>query len=1467
MKKSRVFLFHLLQFLLLTLFLAAGTATYLRVSTTIEEIAENIKTSVIESVEDRFHIRLEYGGISPSFLSSIVLKEVEVYAGDAAEPFLSLERLKLHHDLVGMLISDATAVRSVDVTGLRVDLDAERDAVFLGQFGPGGGPGSERGLSDLSAVFTRYIRFKNWRFRYRDDAFLLTGGGKTLSLSMQEDFVRFALKGSLSYKGVDEAVPLNSARLKTDMKGTIKQDLSSFSVDSGFSDIVSNLARFEDQRLNISYEDDTFRLTKIKDDKPYDLTLTLGPEELLVSLKAEDFTPSDLVYFEPEGLGERINPWLNTTFSGDGAVAVSRMDGSLSYDYKGSLFLANPDLPFPLLVDLDVDGDETRLSSRQLMVSSRNGRLDWQGEWVFGELYPEGSVDLAGIVLSDANSLDGRLRLKRVDDYFSVETESLTFQGGEDAGDLKLLLYEDGGQFIFSALASLGSGEERMLFDGEIRSGADLFVQTRFRIVDLSVASIRPFLSRKALEGLPPGVDDFRLRSEGVFSLSGGEPLVQVDGLQLYHPEEKRNLHLSAYYGKDTLDLYRFELNWDENLLQGALNAGFSGKGVTLNGSWDLNDYKYRMNARYENGQIVVQGNYGVRMQMVRRGDSSFIGMVETKDLPLRWDGQDYMLSAELRGRYGTEDWEVYLGNSSFRWLNPAFLSDPELRLTAYLTPGSFNIYNLSYADAFSSLSGSGAFFFDLGQQVFNGSFSLSEEGGEGRKERYDAYAAYSGDKLSVSVQVHQGLLDRFTTLGVEGRFDSELSFDGSREDAAAELSVQASDLLLQGSPLAFRGKARLGTEKLELYDLNIRMNNLYLNRGLGVFDLTDGELVFSSALTNFGEGEEGRERKNGLSDMETGFTIMADTGMTVDFQNFEVPLLKDFSGRFRLHPVRWDGKTTFSSKTIEFSRKGRRYSAVLIEDPDQFVDYDAGSGDFKAWLKEDFPIAFRTEGVIRSDLMDLDLKDFVVNLHTINYVMPKDIALENRYTVFQRGSVMAGRAAITGTPKEPVFSADLKSRDLYVLTPYTNADIGETFLEARMRNSVLETNEFFVPIGDGDGGIRAQGSMTMTGWGIGEYDLDIKLVGNPGTPVNYNAYYIHGVGAITGDLRLWGDARHMNFGGTVYVNELVGSLGEETEVEVGKGMPYGTHFPFTMSLDVITGRNVLFVLPNPELDLVRATAESGQKLNISVDTKARTFSMTGKASIRDGNIYYFDRQFSITEGTISFNEDQDTFNPYLNIEAEIGAVDENGSDVTIYMGYRNPVMDEFIPYFRSFPAMQEEEIVALLGQSLLPYDSETGEADVSKALVATGTMVGGSYGFLRPIESSLKQNLHLDNVTIKTEILENALADQLYRDNSSSNSGSSYSMARYLDNTSIYFGKFAGDSLYLSAGVVVDYDQLYGLRSYGNGIDLLPDLTIEMRTPFFLVYWNYNKRNAYDFYNTDIVPNNAIGLEWRYSY
>lgn len=1178
-----------------------------------------------------------------------------------------------------------------------------------------------------------------------------------------------------------------------------------------------------------------------------------------MSLIAEDFSPSRLIHFNSEL--ENINPWLETSMSGDVEFILKRKTGFISYSYDGILHLNNENLPFPVTVSVDVEGDDLHVISERLRISTPKGSANLVGQWVFQNGFPEGSLRLSNVSLGKEEKLSGEFLFRNVDQYLSLSSKNLSLSDGSSPGTVKSLMYKNEQNYVFSVMTDLAPENghmDRLILDGNFSLAEGFNIQSSFRVSDMLISSISPYITQGAANTLENALLGHILQSEGTLSYSPGNLIMHLNRFQSFLPDGSRSISMSGFYGDKNLDLYSLEMIWDKNYLTGSGQAGIFEKGISISSAWNLNNNKYEMNALYQNGQLSVKGNHDMRLQIAQQGGSNLLGTFTVSDFPVTWNSQNLLGSMNLRGRYEKDNWEVFLSDSTFRWTNSELLSEPELNITAFFAPGVANIFSLDYGDSFSKLKGEGSLFYDIENNIYNGSLVLREPGSGSSLENYDIYAAYNEGKLSLTTQINQARTERFPSLNLTGRVDSKITVQGSLDSPLVEGSIDAPFLELNKNPFALQGNLRLSPKKLELYDLNIQRNNLYLKRGLGVFDLKDGSLVFTTSLANRADSEDDSQNRFYL---ETGFSVKAETGLSFDFKNIEVPDLEDFSGRFRVHPVKWNGLTTFASKTVDFSRKGSLFESVLLEDPEQFIRFNSENGQISANLKEDFPIAMSLSGRISAEELNLNIDNLTADLNMVNYVMPKDAALHNRYVVFKKGSVMEGSAHIGGTIADPVYNGKLSSKDLFVLTPYTEAKIEETFIEATVVNDRVETNDFFIPIGKG--GIRGQGYMNMSGWGIRDYSLDIEAVGSPGTPIAYNAYGLQGTGALTGKLRFYGDNKQGNLDGRVVLDELVGSFGEKTEIKARKNRR--NRYAFKLDLDVVTGKNVVLVLPNPQVELVRASAEPGELLNISVDSLNKTLSMTGGISIREGEIYYFERTFEITEGSISFNEDEVTFNPFLNIEAEIDTNDANGTDVTIYLTYRNPVRDEFKPILRSSPSMPEDEIVALFGQSLIPVDS-SGQVDVSNLLLATGGMVS-QYGFVRPLEQSLKDSLNLDTVTIRTQILENAIVDQLNRESSSINTGTSFSMTKYLDDTSIYLGKFVGESLYFSAGMVVDYDQLYGLGSYLNGVKFVPDFTIEMRTPFFLVFWNYNKRNAFDFHNTDLMKNNAIGFEWRYSY
>ena len=828
---------------------------------------------------------------------------------------------------------------------------------------------------------------------------------------------------------------------------------------------------------------------------------------------------------------------------------------------------------------------------------------------------------------------------------------------------------------------------------------------------------------------------------------------------------------------------------------------------------------------------------------------------VESRDYPLSWNGKNFRSSLNMRGRYRNDDWEIYLKDSEFLWQNTEVLLNPSLTLTAYIAPGAANIFSMQFRDDFSVLKGSGSLFYDLNQNIFNGSINLSEGNSGSADETYSIYCVYNDGGISSTLQLDNALLDRFPFLGLKGAVDAEVTVDGSLTAPVVEGSLVSDNFVYGSNQMPFKGSFKLNTERVEIYDLNVKRNNVTLSRGLGFFNFQDGNLMLTSRVSTENEKEKGGSRR---LPVETGLTIMIDLKDPIAFNQLNSLTEQDFSGRLRTHPIQWNGMTTYPARVVEFERVGSDVSGRLMSDVSQKFHYNLESKNIEMVAGDSFPVSFNLKGNLDPEELDLNLTNVSVNLYTINYFMPKDKALNSRYVVFRENSSLEGDVHISGTMTNPEFSGALNSRNLFVLTPYVTEDIAETDIRFNLSGNRIESNRFIIPIGDGQ--LVGEGYLNMRGWGIGDYSLSVIAEGKPGAPISYNAYGVQAVGAFTGDVRLYGTNQQGGLEGTLIFNELVGSLGERTEL-ISSGRK-SIFYPFKLDLKFVTGRNTMFILPNPQLAIATITAEQGEEINLSLDTLNDTFSLTGAVNIRNGEINYFDRSFDLTEGSITFNENQDVFNPFVNMEAEIDTNDIDGNEVTVYLTYRNAVLDDFTPIMRSDPPRTDEQIMALFGQSLIPYDTE--EVDLSKLVLATGGMVS-EYALVEPFESALKDSLNLDSVTIKTEILENALLNQL--EGNTYTGSDSYNLGQYLDNTSIHMGRFLGDYLFFSAGVLVDYDELNGINSYTGGMTFVPDLTLEMRTPFFLVAWNYNQENSTDIDNTDFVPRNSISLEWQFSY
>ena len=111
--------------------------------------------------------------------------------------------------------------------------------------------------------------------------------------------------------------------------------------------------------------------------------------------------------------------------------------------------------------------------------------------------------------------------------------------------------------------------------------------------------------------------------------------------------------------------------------------------------------------------------------------------------------------------------------------------------------------------------------------------------------------------------------------------------------------------------------------------------------------------------------------------------------------------------------------------------------------------------------------------------------------------------------------------------------------------------------------------------------------------------------------------------------------------------------------------------------------------------------------------------------------------------------------------------------------------------------------------------------------------------------------------------VVQNAVKQSVGR-----NSSASGNLAgNYLDGTTVYIGKYFGDSLFADAMLRLDYDKNRLNDEYAyNGISFRPVLGFELAAPFAKIRWSVSP-DLESILNAKIVENSALTLSWKFSF
>ena len=315
------------------------------------------------------------------------------------------------------------------------------------------------------------------------------------------------------------------------------------------------------------------------------------------------------------------------------------------------------------------------------------------------------------------------------------------------------------------------------------------------------------------------------------------------------------------------------------------------------------------------------------------------------------------------------------------------------------------------------------------------------------------------------------------------------------------------------------------------------------------------------------------------------------------------------------------------------------------------------------------------------------------------------------------------------------------------------------------------------------------------------------------------------------------------------------------------KYMTEGESSSTDITLRMTTGQNVEFYYPEKDNSFINFTLSEDKTVTLFIDADG-TIRADGGFALKTGQVYYFHNDFIIREGSVDLTArnlavTSSTMPLVLNLTADITDYDSSGNKVVISLILQNATLDNISPRFTSAPLKDENEILAMLGQSVV---SSTGldqslSLTTLASLAATATDALTRVGILESnksysIAGTVRSALGLDIFSARSNIISNVIIDAL--PGTLASQGEISMLARYLDGTSIFAGKYVGSDWFVKLRLMLKAENNVknsSERGHFLAKDLILDteLSLDWDTPMGTVsiFTNPHELSVFDILDT----------------
>ena len=1431
-------------------------------------IAAPIKKLITSGVNDRIKsfttllhdktgLSISYEKLSPSLLANFYIHNIKVFDDDGNQ-LLSVNKTRVTYSILNLIKKDLQrGISSVVVDGINLDVDellklTER---FSGSTDTG------FGLAELKKVIPGNIKLKNIYLEYNDENLGALLNLKTIGVSNSLNKNTIDIQADAVLHTTVSAIKKNISG-KLAVSGSITDNFDGSQLNLKLRDFTDGDYRLNKLNLHASYSGKTVEMHTIQAVNPVSIGVfyDFNSGDVNAQLRLDNLKPLSLLTVSSKQV--ELKKFKNLAVTTDTIIKSNLKEKTFNFITDTSASVPSEVFPGGAELALSLYGDEKKAELTNLTINGENCTASAKLSLIYEPKQLSGYIEVPQYQLPNGNIISTEVYFDPLEKGFMAFSPQF-FIGSRSLAALQLTVLPQSDSYDFSFELSdyshLEEIEPGMLkLDGSYLNASHYF-QTNVTLSSLYVDSLAALAAQfldeenaQKIDSVQKTIEPFVLSGDVYASTDLKTFSYNIPYVLLANTKADNQALMFALNGTDSsIQLNQLSLIVGKFAMEASasLDSAPDSSDKFFTADINIDSIPYHFSGSIMPEVVTITGDYGTDIEMRMKDNENFEGHLSLKSLPVKLLDKSIIFTTTTSFAYDQENGpSCQVSQLEVELADGKLTVNPKLVLSGNATKYGARIDNIAYSDFYSVLEGTADAILNINEEVFDSIGVALNLRNPITDEMIVVDGSISNPEhlplnkdniikniyMNLQMQLKNFSLSRFVDQSNDNNMISGMLFtSGTIEHPYVALNVDSLSVLVAADMLTGKGNIILEDRDLTISDLSINYDDMDFSNINARASLTD--------MTLDATGEF--------------FYPVLD-------KNLYAPLVLTIG-----NAIIPEGKILPDSLTATLStpafggtllKKEFPLSFSVLYANDIFSIYSSDNcGLYGTYTKQGVLELNMDNKSFMSAKMDglVDLKVTNLDLYDINIDIPKACSYLNidDMLVAESGS-FTGDILITGSFNDPELNGWGQIASPVVRCPilFNKQKISAPQIDFTIISSEIQIPQTVLQLKNNQR-LLAGLTVYLNKWTFDHMEGEFKSYKTDLLPVNLKTDVMSLDGNVSLDIGMYFEND---------ILELTGNLaGENVELAIQlfalSNLSAGGEDE-ALPVQVVTDLNItLGTHASVRLDpVLRCVFVPNTTMRVVVNQPEDLYMIDGELKFKSGDIAYLNRSFYIKSGNIRFNK-EDIANPMITVSAETREKDDKGQTVKIIMSVDEQELLNMEPRFTSTPAKSENEIRSLLGQIVMADSDTAGDFLFAASDYAIQSTV------VRQAENKLRDLLNFDIFSLRTNVLQNTYNYSMSRNSTKEK----VSIGNFLDNTTVYIGKYLGSSLYVDAMLHVTYEDIdvNDLEQTGKML-FQPEFGMELESPFANIRVNMAP-NINALLKNQFVPSTSVTLSWKYAF